>query len=102
MDSGIKILFILAFTILLIIPSSFQNSFGDLGSFGPARREISQQPTICIFQPDDSRVNEKTWGFWDNEANAAIDEWETILKQRSTTASAKWNIEVVQIPLEKQ
>jgi len=86
----------------LITPSSFQNSFGDFGSFEPAKRAISQQPTICIFQPDDSRVNEKTWGFWFSDTKAAIDEWETILKQRSTVESAKWDIEVVEIPLEKQ
>ncbi len=89
-------------TIVLTAPSSFPNSFALEGYYEPAVREINQQPTICIFEPDDPRVDEKTWQRWLSDAKAAIDEWESILKQRSTTAHAKWNIEVVEIPKEKQ
>ena len=89
-------------TIVLTAPSSFPNSFALEGYYEPAVREINHQPTICIFEPDDYRVDEKTWKRWLSDSKAAIDEWESILKQRSTFASAKWNIEVVEIPKEKQ
>jgi len=90
-----RIFIIIVLTVVLITPSSFQNSFSSLGYFEPAVNELDQQPTICIFQPNDYRVDEKTWNRWYTEAKAAIDELRTILNQ-------KRNLEVVEIPLEKQ
>lgn len=96
------VVFLLTITVSMAFVPFSQNSFGAEGWFEPHQRELYQQPTICIFQPDDVRVDENRWKRWFADSKTAIDEWENILKQGETSASGKWNIEVVKIPLDRQ
>jgi len=86
---------------MVFVPFS-QNSFGATGYFQSSIGKLYQQPTICIFQPDDVRVDENRWKIWFADSKVAVDEWETILKQRATSTNEKWNIEVVEILLDRQ
>lgn len=100
---NVKAVFFLSIIVSLIFASSFQNISAELGYFEKQPiKELYQQPTVCIFQTSDIRVNEKTWNRWYSEAKNAIDEWETILKSRTSTSIANWDIEVIEIPLDKQ
>ena len=96
------VVFLLTITVSMVFVPFFQNSFAAEGWFEPHQRELYQQPTVCIFQPDDVRVDENRWERWFADSKAVIDEWETILKQRETSTIGKWNIEVVKIPLDRQ
>ena len=96
------VVFLLTITASMAFVPFSQNSFGATGNFEYHQRELFQQPTICIFQPGDVRVDENRWKRWFADSKTAIDEWENILKQGETSASGKWNIKVVEIPLDRQ
>lgn len=67
----------------------FENDYG---------KQVSHPPTVCIFQPDDSRINETTWKIWYTDTKRGIDIWRSVLEQ---SGGENWNISVEEIPLDK-
>ena len=61
------------FLSLLVISSGFviSDAFASEGFFiHDFGRQMSHNPNVCIFQPDDSRVDEDRWDGWYFEAFA--------------------------------
>jgi hypothetical protein len=76
-------------------------AFGDEGYFEDNyNRELKHEPTVCFFQPDDSRVDEKKWKIWMSDMKPAIETWRSILG--SSSPDGYWGITIVDIPLDKQ
>ena len=89
-----KPVIIIAIAFGLLIPITafaaegyFENDHG---------KQVSRVPTVCIFQPDDSRIDKQRWNNWYLESSHAIQTWESVLKQ---SGSGNWNISVVNVPI---
>ena len=95
------IIVILTITGVLITPSFMQNSFAAEGYYEYTYRNWNYQPTVCIFQPDDVRVNDQTWDLWYKEMRKAVDEWNSFLNQATTGSAKNWKLYVEEVPLSK-
>lgn len=83
----------------MILFSSILPVFAVDEYFEDSPRLLYQQPTICIFEPNDIELSENTWNSWHTESKKAVDEWENRLKNSASTGN--WNIEWMEIPKEK-
>jgi len=63
-----KPVIIIALVFVLLIPSTVYGA--DNGYFeSDYGRVLSHEPTICLFQPDDIRIDEKKWKNYVKEMN---------------------------------
>ena len=90
----LAIMLVMAFVLLVpvnafAVEGYFENDYG---------KQVSQTPTVCVFQPNDSRINENKWNVWYSDMETAIHTWRSVLQQ---SGSGDWNITVVDVPLEK-
>ena len=93
-----KPVIIIAIAFVLLIPTTAYGAEGYFQShYG---MQVSQSPTVCIFQPDSYRVDEQKWDRWYPEMRAAIATWDAKLKG-STGSGGFWDITIVEVPLEK-
>ena len=91
-----KPVIIIALAFVLLVPvTAFASEGFFIHDFG---RQMSHNPNVCIFQPDDSRVDEDRWDRWYFEARKGIDSWKTMLKQSS---DGNWDIDVFEVTLDK-
>lgn len=67
----------------------FENDYG---------KQVSQSPTVCLFQPDNYKIDETTWKIWYADAKRGIDTWRSVLEQ---SGSGEWKIDVREVPLNK-
>lgn len=91
-----KFVIIIAIAFVLFVPTTafaaegyFDYNYGQL---------IRHTPTVCIFQPNDSRVTEQIWDRWYPEMKSAIETWKSVLKNSSR---GNWEITIVEVPLKK-
>ena len=93
-----KPVIIIVIAVVLLVPTT---AFGVEGYFqSHYGMQVSQSPTVCIFQPDSYRVDEQKWDRWYPEMRAAIATWDAKLKG-STGSGGFWDITIVEVPLEK-
>ena len=91
-----KIPVILAFAFVVFVPGT---AFGAEGYFeGDYGIQVSQNPIVCIFQPDDPRISDAKWKIWYSDARRGIDNWRSVLDQ---SGSGEWEITVREVPLNK-
>ncbi len=91
-----KPVIIIAIAFVLLIPATAYGAEGYfLNDFG---KQVSEIPYVCIFQPNDSRIDEDRWKRWYSDAKIGIDSWKTMLKQ---SGGKYWDITVVEVPLYK-
>lgn len=85
----------------LILFFSILPAFADEGYFeDDYNRELKSEPTVCFFQPNDSRIDEQKWKIWMSDMKPAIETWRSILS--SSSYGGQWGITIVDIPLDKQ
>jgi len=89
-----KPVIIIAIAFVLLIPTTvfaaegyFENDHG---------KQVSRVPTVCVFQPDDSRIDKQRWNNWYLEMSHAIHTWRSVMEQ---SGSGNWEITVVNVPL---
>ena len=86
----------------VILFSSILPIFADEGYFeDDYRRELYSEPIVCIFQPDDARVDKQKWKIWISDMKPALETWRSILSS-SSYSGGNWEITLVDIPLDKQ
>ncbi len=91
-----KPVIIIAIAFVLFIPTT---AFGAEGYFEyDYGKQISHQPTVCIFQPNDSKITEQRWNNWYSDSKEAIDSWRAVLESAGVE---NWKIDIVEVPLEK-
>jgi len=91
-----KPVIIIAIAFVLLIPTTAFAADGYfLNDYG---KQVSQNPNVCIFQPDDSRIDKQRWNNWYSDARMGINTWKTMLYQ---SGSGNWNITPVDVPLDK-
>jgi len=57
-----KPVIIIAIAFVLLIPAT---AYGAEGYFvGDYGKQVSNVPTVCVFQPDDSRIDQQRWNNW--------------------------------------
>jgi len=61
-------------------------------------KQINNVPTVCFFQPNDSRIDEQLWANWFSDMKIALHTWESILEQ---SGEGYWEITIVDVPLHK-
>jgi len=82
--------------IFLFVPTTV---FGEEGYFqSGSYPELSHSPTVCIFQPNDYRIDEQRWKNWYSDMKPAIDTWRSVLQ---SSGSGNWEITTVDVSLEK-
>ena len=82
--------------VFLFVPTT---AYGAEGYFEyDYGKQVSRPPTVCIFQPDDSRIDEQRWNRWYSEMKFALDTWRSILNQ---SGDGNWDITTVNVPLDK-
>lgn len=92
----LKFVIIIALAFVLLIPV---NAFATQGYWVDEwGKQFSHSPTVCLFQPNDSRVDENRWKIWYTDAKTGIDTWRSILSQ---TGPGNWDITIVEVPLDK-
>ncbi len=91
-----KPVIIIAIAFVLLIPTSvFAEQGYWIDEWG---KQISHPPTVCIFQPNDPRIDESRWNNWYSDAKTGIDTWRSILSQ---TGQGNWDINIVEVSLDK-
>jgi len=89
------VIFTIAF--VLVVPTT---AFGAGGYWEDEwGKLLTHSPTVCVFQPDDSRIDEQRWKRWYSDAKTGIDTWENVL---TNSGSGNWQISVIEVPLEKK
>ncbi|WP_428325651.1 hypothetical protein [Nitrosopumilus sp.] len=91
-----NVLIIFALVFAFLVPTT---AFGAQGYFeGDYGKQVSQAPIVCVFQPNDSRIDERKWEMWYADAKRGIDNWRAVLEQ---SGSGTWDITVKEVPLNK-
>ena len=91
-----KPVIIILIAFVLLIPTTV---YGANGYFEEnTGNHISHQPTVCIFQPNDSKVTDQRWDNWYYDSKLAIDSWRATLE---SSGDENWKIDIVEVPLEK-
>ena len=92
-----KFVIIIAIALVLLIPSTvygatdgyFESDYGKV---------LSHEPTICLFQPDDIRIDDKKWKNYVTEMKNGIYSWNSAL---NVFAGGDWTLNIVEVPLDK-
>jgi hypothetical protein len=91
-----KPVIIIAITFVLLVPTSafavdgyFESDYGKV---------LSHEPTICLFQPDDIRIDDKKWKNYVIEMKNGIYSWNSAL---NVFAGGDWTLNIVEVPLDK-
>ncbi|AJW71225.1 hypothetical protein [Nitrosopumilus adriaticus] len=90
-----SIIILVLLSTLLIPTTAFAANGYYVETFG---KQISHSPTVCVFQPSDSRVDKQTWERWYSDAKNGIISWRGELQGGG---NGNWDITVVEVPLEK-
>jgi len=87
-----KPVIIIAIAFVLLIPVS---AFAAEGYFEyDYGKQLSSVPNVCIFQPDDSRIDKQRWNNWYSEMSTAIHTWSSVMEQ---SGSGNWEITPVNV-----
>ncbi len=99
-----KIILVIPILMLIILMfNNLGNVYGysvDYENFGP---RIKKPPNVCVIIPEtDNYLNENTLERFLKESRNAILEWENHLKSKADKFRYNWEINYIQIPVEKQ
>jgi len=94
---GAVVILVIGFGLSLVIPSTVYGA--DNGYFeSDYGRVLSHEPTICLFQPDDIRIDEKKWKNYVKEMKIGVYSWNSAL---NVFHDGDWTLNVVEVPRDK-
>lgn len=93
---GISYLVILVLGFGLLIPAT---AYGAEGYFEIDYGKVRlHEPSVCLFQPNDIRIDDNMWKRYFSEMSTGIQTWSSVLGQ---SGSGNWKLNIVEVPLNK-